>query len=73
VFVVDDDEHARKSVCALVRSFRAAGRGVFLRGGVFLPATPPGTPGLPRDRHPHDGMSGLDLQDRLVEQAFACR
>ena len=66
VFVVDDDERARGSVCALVRSMGLASES-FSSAEEFL------------DQHSHDqagclvtdvrmfGMSGLELQQRLNE------
>ena len=69
VFVVDDDERARKSVCAW---FVPSGSGPkrFPPPKSFLPATPVGCPGCLVTDIRMTGMSGLDLQDRLIEQGI---
>jgi two-component system, LuxR family, response regulator FixJ len=67
VFIVDDDERARKSVCALVRSLGLRAE-AFASAEEFLDR-------YTSDRHGclvtdirMTGMSGLDLQDRLIER-----
>ena len=69
VFVVDDDESARKSVCALVRSLGLWAE-AFSSAEEFLARHT-------RERHGcivtdirMSGMSGLDLQDRLAQQGI---
>jgi two-component system, LuxR family, response regulator FixJ len=69
VFVVDDDERARKSVCALVRSLGLRAE-AFSSGEEFLARPASSGPGcLVTDIRMID-MSGLDLQDRLIEQGI---
>lgn len=64
VFVVDDDELARKSVCALVRSMgvRAA---AFASAEEFLASGVAGQPGCLVTDIRMRGMSGLELQEEL--------
>jgi two-component system, LuxR family, response regulator FixJ len=67
VFVVDDDERARKSVCALVRSLglkaeASSSAEEFLAGDIAA------CPGCVVTDLRMAGMSGLDLQDRLIER-----
>ena len=69
VFVVDDDEHARKSVCALVRSLGLRAE-AFSSAEEFLGRYRPGGPGCLVTDIRMLGMSGLDLQDRLAEQGI---
>lgn len=69
VFVVDDDERARKSVCALVRSLGLRAE-AFSSGEEFLARYKPGCPGCLVTDIRMIGMSGLDLQDRLAEQGI---
>ena len=67
VFVVDDDEHACKSVCALVRSLGLRAE-AFSSAEDFLARYTRGYPGCLVTDIRMTGMSGLDLQDRLAEQ-----
>jgi two-component system, LuxR family, response regulator FixJ len=69
VFVVDDDERARKSVCALVRSLGLRAE-AFSSGEEFLAGYTPGSAGCLVTDVRMMGMSGLDLQDRLVQQSI---
>jgi FixJ family two-component response regulator len=69
VFVVDDDERARKSVCALVRSLGLRAE-AFSSGEEFLARRPPACAGCLVTDIRMLGMSGLDLQDRLGEQGI---
>jgi FixJ family two-component response regulator len=69
VFVVDDDERARKSVCALVRSLGLRAES-FSSAEEFLAHYTPGSPGCLVTDVRMIGMSGLDLQDRLIEQGI---
>jgi FixJ family two-component response regulator len=69
VFVVDDDERARKSVCALVRSLGLRAE-AFPSAEEFLARCTPGRPGCVVTDVRMIGMSGLDLQDRLREQGI---
>jgi len=67
VFVVDDDQHACKSVCALVRSLGLRAE-AFSSAEEFLTRHTRGCPGCLVTDIRMTGMSGLDLQDRLAEQ-----
>ena len=69
VFVVDDDERARKSVCALVCSLGVRAE-AFSSAEEFLGRYRPGDPGCLVTDIRMLGMSGLDLQDRLAEQGI---
>ncbi len=69
VFVVDDDERARKSVCALVRSLGLRAE-AFCSAEEFLARYTPGCAGCLVTDIRMIGMSGLDLQDRLIEQGI---
>jgi two-component system, LuxR family, response regulator FixJ len=69
VFVVDDDERACKSVCALVRSLGLRAD-AFSSAEEFLKRYVPGSPGCLVTDVRMTGMSGLDLQDRLAEQGI---
>jgi FixJ family two-component response regulator len=66
VFVVDDDEHARRSVCALVGSLGVRAES-FSSAESFLVHYTTGRPGCLVTDIRMMGMSGLDLQDRLIE------
>jgi two-component system, LuxR family, response regulator FixJ len=66
VFVVDDDEKARKSVCALVRSLGLKAE-AFSSAEEFLAREVSTCPGCIVTDIRMIGMSGLDLQDRLNE------
>lgn len=67
VFVVDDDEQARKSVSALVRSLGIAAE-CFESGEQFLAAYAKGRPGCLVTDVRMFGMSGLELQQKLIDQ-----
>jgi two-component system, LuxR family, response regulator FixJ len=67
VFVVDDDESARKSVCALVRSLGLRAE-AYSSAEEFLTRYAAGRPGCLVTDVRMVGMSGLDLQDRLIER-----
>jgi FixJ family two-component response regulator len=69
VFVVDDDERARKSVCALVRSLGLRAE-AFSSAEEFLAGYAPGCPGCLVTDVRMTGMSGLDLQDRLIAEGI---
>jgi two-component system response regulator FixJ len=64
VFVVDDDEKARKSVCALVRSLGIQAE-PFASAEEFLDGYVEGRPGCLVTDVRMLGMSGLELQDEL--------
>jgi two-component system, LuxR family, response regulator FixJ len=66
VFVIDDDEKARKSVCALVGSLGLKAE-AFSSAEEFLAHEAPSCPGCIVTDIRMIGMSGLDLQDRLNE------
>ncbi len=70
VFVDDDDERARKSVCALVRSLGLRAE-AFASAEDFLSRYMPRSPGCVVTDIRMAGMSGLDLQDRLAERGAA--
>jgi FixJ family two-component response regulator len=65
VFVVDDDEDARNSVCALVRSMGLPTRG-FSSAEEFLEAYTSDAPGCLVTDVRLLGMSGIDLQEALA-------
>lgn len=69
VFVIDDDEGARKSVCALVESMGLTAE-AFASAEDFLNRyrDAAGRPGCLVTDLRMVGMSGLELQDRLVQQ-----
>jgi two-component system, LuxR family, response regulator FixJ len=69
VFVVDDDQQARKSVGALVRSLGLPAE-EFSSAEDFLARYTPGAPGCLVTDIRMTGMSGLDLQDRLAERGI---
>jgi FixJ family two-component response regulator len=66
VFIVDDDENARKSLCALVGSLGVRSES-FSSAEEFLANYAAGRPGCLVTDICMMGMSGLDLQDRLAE------
>ncbi|NQT12688.1 MAG: response regulator transcription factor [Planctomycetes bacterium] len=66
VFVVDDDELARRSVCALVRSMRIRAES-FSSAEEFLRHYRKGQPGCLVTDVRMTGMSGLELQRELQE------
>jgi FixJ family two-component response regulator len=67
VFVVDDDEQARKSVCALVRSMSVAAES-FASAEEFLDRYVPGRPGCLVADVRMVGMSGIELQEELARR-----
>jgi FixJ family two-component response regulator len=67
VFVVDDDERARKSVCALMRSLGVRAE-AFSSAEEFLAGYTRGCPGCLVTDIRMLGMSGLELQDRLIAE-----
>jgi two-component system, LuxR family, response regulator FixJ len=69
VFVVDDDESSRKSVCALVRSLGLRAE-AYCSAEEFLAGDVSGRPGCLVTDIRMGGMSGLDLQDRLAERGI---
>ena len=69
VFVVDDDEQARKSVCALIKSMGMRSQS-FASAEDFLAEYQDRRPGcVVTDLH-MPGMSGLDLQEQLIQRQF---
>lgn len=66
VYVVDDDELARRSVCALVRSMGIRAES-FSSAEEFLQHYQKGQPGCLVTDVRLLGMSGLELQQRLIE------
>ncbi len=69
VFVVDDDERTRRSVCALVGSVGLKVE-AFSSAEEFLARYVPGCPGCVVTNVRMSGMSGMDLQDRLAERGI---
>lgn len=69
VFVVDDDEQARKSVCALVRSMGIKAES-FPSGEEFLEHLEPDHHGCLVTDVRMLGMSGLELLDKLNEKGI---
>jgi two-component system, LuxR family, response regulator FixJ len=67
VFVVDDDESARNSVCALVQSLGLRAE-AFSSAEEFLAHELPSGPGCVVTDIRMTGISGLDLQDRLKQR-----
>jgi FixJ family two-component response regulator len=67
VFVVDDQEQARKSVCALVRSMGVRGE-AFSSGEEFLRRYVRDEPGCLVTDVRMLGMSGLELQQKLAAE-----
>ena len=67
VFVVDDDQRACKSVCALVRSLGLRAE-AFSSAEEFLARYTPDSQGCLVTDVRMTGMSGLELQDRLAEK-----
>jgi len=70
VFVVDDDEQARNSVCALVRSMGMIAES-FASAEDFLNRYTPGRPGCLVTDYRMLGMSGLELQEELIRRNIA--
>jgi two-component system, LuxR family, response regulator FixJ len=67
VFVVDDDEGARKSVCALVESMGLHAE-AFASAEEFLDRYAAGGPGCLVSDLRMTGMNGLELQERLRQR-----
>lgn len=67
VFVVDDDEHARKSVCALVRSMGIPAE-PFASAEEFLDKYAEDRPGCLVTDYRMLGMNGLELHEELVRR-----
>jgi FixJ family two-component response regulator len=70
IFVVDDDEQARSSVCALVRSMGMSAES-FASAEDFLNRYTPGRPGCLVTDYRMLGMSGLELQEELIRRNIA--
>lgn len=69
VFVVDDDEQARKSICALVKSMGLRAES-FASAEAFLARYAAGRPGCLVTDLRMPGMSGLDLQEQLIQRGI---
>jgi FixJ family two-component response regulator len=69
VFVVDDDEQARNSVCALVKSMGMPSQS-FASAEEFLAEYQERRPGCVVTDLRMPGMSGLELQEQLVQRRF---
>ncbi|MCG8652545.1 MAG: response regulator [Pirellulales bacterium] len=69
VFVVDDDQRARESVCALIQT-RGLNTESFPSGDAFLEAYQPDRPGCLITDLRMLGMSGLELQRTLLERGI---
>jgi FixJ family two-component response regulator len=67
VFVIDDDEGARQSVCALVESMGLKAE-AFASAEAFLDHYTAGRPGCLVTDLRMMGINGLELQDRLIQQ-----
>ncbi len=67
VFVVDDDDQARDSVCALIRSMNLKAES-FASGEDFLAAYTDNRPGCLVTDLRMLGMSGLELQEELIRR-----
>jgi FixJ family two-component response regulator len=67
VFVVDDDELARNSVCALVKSMGIRSQS-FASAEDFLAAYQDRRPGCVVTDLRMPGMSGIDLQEQLIQR-----
>jgi FixJ family two-component response regulator len=67
VYVIDDDDEPRISVCALVRSMGVAAEG-FSSAEEFLESYPTGRPGCLVTDVRMPGMSGLELQEQLQQR-----
>lgn len=70
VFVIDDDEMSRDSICALVESMNIRTKG-FPSGEAFLEAYDPDHPGCIVTDVRMKGMSGVELQERLQERGYS--
>ncbi len=69
VFVVDDDTQARNSVCALVKSMGMRSQ-AFASAEEFLAEYQDRRPGCVVTDLLMPGMSGLDLQEQLLQRGF---
>ena len=69
VFVVDDDDQARESVCALIRSMGLNAES-FPSGEDFLESYTDHRPGCLVTDLRMLGMSGLELQEALIEKGI---
>lgn len=69
VFVVDDDEQARESVCALIRSMGLRAE-AYPSGEAFLESIQEDRPGCLVTDLRMLGMSGLELQEALIERGI---
>jgi FixJ family two-component response regulator len=69
VFVVDDDDQARESVCALIRSMGLEAE-CYASGEAFLESYAEDRPGCLVTDLRMLGMSGLELQETLIERGF---
>ena len=67
VYVVDDDRQARESVCALVRSMGGRAES-FESAERFLERYEAGSPGCLVSDMRMFGMSGLELQEKMVDE-----
>ena len=67
VFIVDDDEAVRNSLCLLLKSLKLAAV-AYGSAAEFLAAHNPELPGCAVLDVRMPGMSGLELQDRLMER-----
>ncbi|MBI1314300.1 response regulator [bacterium] len=70
VYVVDDDDLARRSVCALVQSMGISAVS-FASAEEFLNAYEPDAPGCLVTDVRMLGMSGLELQQELIDRAIS--
>ncbi len=71
VYIVDDDEASRKSVCALVRTTHAHAK-AFASAEEFLESFDPTIPGCLITDVRMMGMSGIELQERLRATESPC-
>ncbi len=69
VFVVDDDDQARNSVCALIQSMNLSAES-FASGEEFLAAYTVDQPGCLVTDLRMLGMSGLELQEELINRGI---
>jgi FixJ family two-component response regulator len=67
IFVVDDDESVRRSICRLLKSFDIPAR-AFSSAGEFLAEVPFTAEGCLILDMRMPMMNGLDLQDRLLDE-----
>ena len=69
VFIIDDDEMSRDSICALVESMHIRTKS-FDSGEAFLSSYDPSQPGCVVTDVRMTGMSGIELQERLQELGY---